>query len=358
MIAPRRCLAHVLSLASVCGACVQPQEPARPAMTMSDICPRDQTRLLLEPRSNSEMLLGLSVDENDDGQLIIADERKPGCIVRKARKVQSQWDRRCTEESVRMGAFSAGARFLANLQVQYESQLLVESSVSNKYEIVAELEGECGERVITSVLEGTGRRSIQEATNGGGSIQIGRGALQVQGGGSGADWQEGDVSWSEVQAWGIRIGPGNSERKFINFSMPSEIVSGQTVFPTVDVHEPLWLIAISKDADGNYWIVFPSPDGPDLRASSGAPFTLPPVTFTNSAGRHLDEEEITIYGFREKADYDYLRPDGGRMSVARVNQYTQTLMDKLEAKEIPASRWVSERFHYRIVSGERDHGKE
>jgi len=311
----------------------------------------DGEHVLLQPRGNEVALLGLAVTEDPDGQLVIAEARAPGCRVI-SEVVPTQWERHSIDESGRVGVFRVGYDAILGIRAQYNAKLRVEVKVSNSKEIRARLEGPCGEQVIVAVFIGTGERSLQYLKAGDGSVSTTVGPVGIGAGGGGWRNVERSLLWSTPQAWGFRVGSGNSKSELIRIQMPTVIPTGTAVAPTIEVHEPLWLIVLYEDSNGDYGVIFPSPDLAAYRVPSGGEVELPSIIFKALPGHERDYERLLVYGFREELDFEVFRPRAGRLSPERANAYATELDYRLRVEnEIPPDRWASTTFDYIITAG-------
>lgn len=327
-------------------ACDRQPPIERPDESELDGLPPGMTALL-NPRGEPERLLGLPVEEVD-GQVVIADARRPGCEVKPV-VVPTQWRSRFREDIGRTAAFAAGWQEVVELRVDYGRSLRVESEVSNVQELRADLVGPCGANVITRVLVGTGWREVLYAKQLGGAGKIDVQYVRIGGEGLSGHRIEGRFEWTEAQAWAFGLGDGASTSADITIDMPATLKSGQQFVPTIQVGRSLWLIVLYRDGEGNHGVVFPSPQLAAYQVTSGGTVELPAMIARTPPGQASAFETMIVYGFGEEGDFKQFAPPAGAISPEHANAYATDLERRLaDPNQIPGSRWTSTTRGYKV----------
>ena len=147
---------------------------------------------------------------------------------------------------------------IADLEAQYSGTLSLSLDIVNASLIRADLEGDCGEQVVTAIRVGTGSREVTVRKQGGAKARVDLGALGNVETGGGRDRGEAEsLAWAQPQGWSIEIGEGNRGMDDIRISMPEQVTANVPFGVEVDVGRAFWLVVLYRDADGDHDVIAP-----------------------------------------------------------------------------------------------------
>ena len=106
-------------------------------------------RLLYLPEPAPEELLGREVLSDERGYMVFAPERRPGCIV--TPRPQANAYAQYTGALNDVVGIRAELPRIADLEAQYSGTLSLSLDIVNASLIRADLEGDCGEKVVTAI---------------------------------------------------------------------------------------------------------------------------------------------------------------------------------------------------------------
>jgi hypothetical protein len=309
--------------------------------------PPANEHLLYEPTGDALGLLGRAVSQGPDGELVIADELAPGCHVT-PREVQSSWTREYEEDIGNVAFASTSIAALVSLRGKYGTQIRTHQKISNLKEIRADLQGSCGDVVITSVKVGTGSRELQyrrEASGGGDVTVAGNGV-----GGGVEDWKRIGESfvWTDAQAWSFSVGKvAGAESIRLGIEMPSEMTDGDQYTIQVSAARDVWIVALYEEADGRAGILLPNQQNPNVVVAAGQRRPLPTMSVALREPAVAAREKMVLYAFTEKEDYEDFRPPAGAVSESEATSYYRSLAERLS--KLPTKRWGRGEVNYLIT---------
>lgn len=302
--------------------------------------------LLFRPHGNPEELLGKSLTRNDDGSFAIASERAPGCGVR-VKRTPEQWRRNYIEELRSVAGASADFGEIAQLKGRYGSEAAVRVNIENTGRLEADLEGDCGDRVITMVRVGTGSRFVGTKSNLDGDLGV-----TVLGAGTTADASEArskaiSFSWSEPQAWAFEVGRGTRGRRMeLNAEMPTDLVDGQRYRVTVHPNRAVWLIVYYREENGRVGKLLPNAEVPVLAVVANERRELPELQVGLTDSAKAAQEWLVVCGFDDPAFAQDLGPPKGHPSPDQMQAWHQNLPTQLD--KISRRHYQCEEVGYRI----------
>ena len=307
-------------------------------------------RLLFEPSGDPEGLLGRPVRAAADGSWEIEDQRAPGCEVtvrREPRSGHAQY----FEDAGRVASIGVGRSAVAGIAAKYGKSAKVELEIEHTEVLRADLTGTCGDKVITRVKVGTGRRDVLREK--GGDVSAGAPINGVTASGKFAGWQRAGASqtWDQPQAWAFAVGGGTTSADDLKVFMKPRVTHGEKFIPEIEVARDMWLIVLYRDANGDHGVVLPDADpnrGPTL-VKGGSRVLLPEFVAEALPGREAQsvKETLLIYGFPAEGDFKACRPPPGILTTAEANAYA-TELQGARVGGLPRHRWTSTSFGYLI----------
>lgn len=304
--------------------------------------------MLYQPSGDPEALLGREVIRDAEGRIVIADERRPGCEVA-VRREPAAWHRGYHEDLGRAASLAVGTEQIGELLVRYEKGVRIRAEIENREVLHADVRGECGTEIVTSVMVGTGARELEHRVARGGGVSAPAGGGSVGAVGEAWDRIGGTLSWTEPQAWAFRIGTvDGAEDVDLVVHMPARVAAGDVFSATIEVQRSVWLVVLYEGMDGDVGVLVPSPTIPGRRIEAGGRVELPPFEAVAAPGRDATRETLVVYGFVDAEDYEALRPPAGDLSGAQAKAYADDLVARLEA--IPRRRWIATTFSY-VIEG-------
>jgi hypothetical protein len=306
----------------------------------------EHDHLLFQPRGNPSELLGRTVTRSADGKLTIADEVAPGCKVR-PRSRPERWKRTYVENLKRVVAGGAEFGDVAKLQAKYGAEARVEVDIQNTERIDADIDGDCGERFISSVGVGTGARSVSTRTEAGGEggvKALGMGAQAV----ANQDHDEAtNFSWDEPEAWVFTVAAGgHGPRMDISAEMPTELVDGQTYHIAVKPNREAWLLVYYVEENGQPGKLLPNEENPTIAVAENERRVLPELQVGLNDPTRATQEVMYVCGFDS---VDYVRdfaPPRGEPSAAQMQEWFKGFNDQLQ--QLGKHHYECESIAYRI----------
>lgn len=320
--------------------------PDRPAAVPPPPPPPANEHLLYEPTGNAVELLGRAVTMGPDGQMVIAEELAPGCQVT-SREVQSSWTRTYEADIGNIAFASASIPVIGSLRGKYGSQIRTRTEVTNEKELIVDLGGPCGEMVIKSVKVGTGSRDLQYRREASAAADVKAYGIGVAGGDD--DWERigQSLKWSDPQAWAFTVGKfASGESIRLSIEMPTELTDGDQYTIRVSSTQQVWIIAFYEEADGRAGILLPNQETPNVLVTSGQRKPLPPMRASLRDPAVAARENIVLYAFTEKEDYEEFRPPAGAVSEADATAHYRGLGERLS--KLPRKRWALSKIAYLI----------
>lgn len=322
-----------------------------PGASVSDVVATTELvpgeHLLFAPEPEPGDLLGREVTRDQRGYLVVAPERKPGCRVI-AREVDHQYQQTYDQALETVAAIGVAAPGLVDLKARYEGELRVSMKVDNTTTWRADLEGECGSRVVSEVRVGGGARRVVLRRGGGSEVVVPLpGGAGVEAQGRRERGEAGWMAWPPGQGWAIKLVDGDRGSDMLRIAMPEEVRAGREYTVRIDVREPMWLVVLVRDAAGHHEVVLPRGQYPAFQAK-GARVELPKLVSTNLPGHSEDRERLLVYGFTDEDDFQTFVPPAGRATPEQVDAYVADLERRLAAREIPAARWARATFDFVI----------
>ncbi len=299
------------------------------------------THFLLEPSADAEGLLGRAVQVTSKGGWTIADERAPGCQVRVKRAVAD------FEKSYRIGlgdmsALSAGYSELIKLEARYGRSVEAAMKVHNLETLTADIVGDCGEVVVTSVRVGTGERTLQRKAEAGGGGRVGKGPIGVKVGRDAATDVVDEMRWSSPQAYAFTYKGIQSRKVFeVQADVPEQVTEGDEINLRLTATDDAYLVIYYLDQNGGGGVLFPDVRLLAPRVKAGQTLVLPPDGDQPIQARLLTPgkpatDTLVIFAFASRGDFDSYKP-GAFADGATDLEYINKLNEALST--VPISRW-------------------
>jgi hypothetical protein len=346
---PRACLIAALACALL-GACARKSsKPPDQDIGAVGVLDTDE-RLLFEPSGDPEGLLGRPVRAAADGSWEIEDQRAPGCEVT-IRKEPRSGHAQYFEDAGRVASVGVGRGAALGLQAKYGKNAKVELSIDHTEILRADLTGTCGEKVITRVKVGTGRRDVLRER--GGEASAGVPVNGVTASGKFAGWQRAGASqtWDQPQAWAFAVGTGTTSADDLKVFMKPRVKPGERFTPEIEVARDMWLIVLYRDANGDHGVVLPDadPNRAPIVIKGGSRVVLPEFIAESLPGHEAEavKETLLIFGFPAEGDFKSCRPPPGILTPAEANAYA-TELQTTRLGALPRHRWTSTSFGYLI----------
>lgn len=304
-----------------------------------------QANLLLFPIEDAEDLLGRAVQVTQDGAWTIADARAPGCEV-SVQRVKAAYSTHRRVDVGSMTAVSAGYAKLVGFEAHYGHANKADIAIKNTAILKADLRGACGENVVDTVFVGTGKRALLAEADLGGKASGTIGALtpsaETQNSAALADSTE----WETEQAYGFTYKKlSGGEPLGLEIALPARLTDGDKIEARFTTSKKAWLVVYYLEDDGKGDVLWPSNEEPEPTALPDAPAVLPSAKeraqgmVIKAALRNPKKaarESLVVYAFREKADFDRLKPQAGGTSDDGAG-FAATITKKI--KDVPMSRW-------------------
>lgn len=333
------------------GGCVKKKGSVAPDQNIGAVGVLDtDERLLFEPSGDPEGLLGRPVQLAADGSWEIGDQRAPGCevnVLKEPRSGHAQY----FEDAGRVASVGVGRSTALGIQAKYGKSAKVELEIDHTEVLRADLTGTCGEKVITRVKVGTGRRDVLRERAG--DAAAGVTVSGVTASGKFAGWQRAGVSqsWEQPQAWAFAVGSGTTSADDLKVFMKPRVKAGERFTPEIEVARDMWLIVLYRDANGDHGVVLPDadPNRGAILVKGGSRVVLPEFVAEALPGREAEsaKETLLVYGFPAEGDFKSCRPPPGILTPAEANAYAAELQGaKLD--KIPRHRWTATSFGYLI----------
>jgi hypothetical protein len=311
----------------------------------ADASKTGQANLLLFPIEDAEDLLGRSVQLTQDGAWTIADARAPGCEVA-VQRVKAAYSTHRRVDVGSMTAVSAGYAKLVGMEAHYGHTNKADIDIKNTAILKADLRGACGENVVDTVFVGTGKRALLAEADLGGKVSATIGALTPGAETANNSALSDSTEWETEQAYGFTYKKlVEVEPLGLVVSLPAQIAEGDRVEALITTSKKSWLVAYYLEEDGKGDVLWPSNEEPEPTASPEKPATLPSAKekaqgmVIKAALRNPKKaarESLIVYAFREKADFDRLKPQAGATSDDGAG-IAAAITKKI--KDVPMSRW-------------------
>jgi hypothetical protein len=343
-----RMLVVALALTMTCG-CVK---AVRTSLPRSLLPPNEY--ILYAPTEDGASLLGREVIAVDDGYEI-RPHPKPGCKVRRIETHSDTYERESAQHMQYVVSLDASMSRVGGVSMEAGSEMISTLKVENSKVLTAQLEGDCGDKVITKVKIGVGQRTVMTSEHGSGGVSLGLAQTNIAAALRAKGFKDADLnmSWTQPQAWGFEVGDGKATVDTLELRVtlePTVVADGDTYRVWVEANEPLLLLIIAQEPDNRAAVVVPA-----MQNGSIYNITVPAATqhALPAATAHLRDpgveqyDTLIVYGLRHEEDLDALDLNLGEMSdTGRTDQAT-SVMNALA--KLPASRVVREEVGYRIV---------
>jgi hypothetical protein len=311
----------------------------------SDASKTGQANLLLFPIEDAEDLLGRAVQLTQDGAWTIADARAPGCEV-SVQRVKAAYSTHRRVDVGSMTAVSAGYAKLVGFEAHYGHTNKADIDIKNTAILKADLRGACGENVVDTVFVGTGKRALLAEADLGGKLAATLGPVTP-----GAETQnnsalEDSTEWETEQAYGFTYKKlVETEPLGLVVSLPPQIKDGDRIEGLFTTSQKAWLVAFYLEEDGKGDVLWPSNEEPEPTSQPDKPAKLPSakeraqgmvIKAALRDPKKAARESLVVYAFREKADFDRLKPQIGGTSDDGAG-FAASITKKI--KDVPMSRW-------------------
>jgi hypothetical protein len=302
--------------------------------------------LLLTPTGSPAELLGRAIEAGPNGELVIADERAPGCRV-EVREIEAVWDREYDEDLGKIAIVAASIPAVVDLRAKYGTHIRARARIKNIKQLVGDFSGPCGEVVIKSVKVGRGSRELQYRREQG--ISTGAAVAGVGAHGELKDWKVigSKLSWDRDQAWAFNIAKGARVENFrLSVAMPTELKDGDQYTLSVTATRQAHLVVLCEEADGRLSVLLPNADHPEVAVPAGDRRAVPAMRVSLRVADQPAREKIVVYAFSEREDFEDFRPPAGATSDDEALAYYKGLEQRLSA--LPRRRWTRQEISYLI----------
>lgn len=310
---------------------------------------------LVIPMAAGETLLGREVKATPEGGWAIAESRLPGCQVT-IRRTAARFLEDKQVKAHELASIGGGYSLVVKLEAKYGKDATASLHVENAEILDADVRGSCGDKFVSRVYVGAGRRAVAASSSASANakVNVGVGTLSPDYASDSAandsfDWQAG-----QAYAFDVATGMSTSDASLeVKTTLPSILTEGEELKVAFSSRTDAYLVVVAVDAAGIATIVWPSNEEPEPLVTSKVVATLP-STAESAAGIHIRpmlarpgqsaREAIIVYAFSDKRDFDNLKPAslGARDDVAYVGQLDSQLAD------IPARRWRRTTYGYII----------
>ena len=243
-----------------------------------------QGTLLLFPQAEPESLLGRAVTQSPNGGLVIADAREPGCEV-VARHTASQYKSRRDVKTSLLASIGVGYQHLVSLEGKYGKDSQATLDLDNSEIIDADIRGACGDKVISRVYVGKGKRRVYAAsTVAGGATAPTVSGVSVGAKGERASEDTDAIEWDSSQGYAFEVKELHKSESFdVTVRVPSILTEGDAVTVSIESTRAAYLIVLFVDSDGGTDVLWPSNEEPRPQATPDAPAS-PPSRAEQNAG--------------------------------------------------------------------------
>jgi hypothetical protein len=310
--------------------------------------------MLLFPQAEAEALLGRAVTLSPNGGFVIADSRAPGCEV-VVRRTTAQYKTHRDVKTSTLASIGVGYQQIVSLEGKYGKDSQASLDIENSEMLDADLRGACGDKVVSRVFVGKGKRRVYAATNAGGGATVPAVAgLKVGPKGETSSQDTDEIAWETAQAYAFElkdIAKGDSFE--VSVHVPSILTEGEALHVGIESTRAAYLIVLDVDADGKTDVLWPSNEEPRPQASPSSPATLPShaeedagiVIRPATKDGKTTKESMVVYAFADKRDFDLVKPTAGSAGADGA-AYGAELTKKL--RDIPASRWSRTQAAYTV----------
>jgi hypothetical protein len=313
-----------------------------------------QNNLLLFPVEGAEDLLGRAVHVTADGAWTIADGRAAGCEV-EVQRVKSAYSTRRVVDVGSMTAVSAGYAKLVGFEARFGHANKADIDIKNTEILRADLRGPCGDDVVDTVFVGHGKRSLLASAELDAKVSGTIGALTPGASTENATKIVDTTEWETDQAYGFTYKKmSDAEALELKVVIPSAIADGDKVEARFETSKKAYLIVYYLEDDGKGDVLWPSNEEPEPAAAPGKAAVLPSekeraqglvIKAALRDAKKAARESLVVYAFREKADFDRLKPSAGGTSDDGAG-FAAGITKKI--KDVPLSRWSRSVMSYTI----------
>ena len=311
-----------------------------------------QGNMLLFPQAEPESLLGRAVTLSPNGGFVIADAREPGCEV-VVHHVGARYKTHRDVKTSTLASIGIGYEKLVSLEGKYGKDSQASLDLENTELLDADLRGACGDKVVSRVYVGKGKRRVYAASPASGGVTVAAApGLTVGPKGSHGAEDTDEISWDAEEGYAFEVHDvGQSQTFELTVHVPSILNEGEALNVSIESTREAYLIVLYVDSDGKADVVWPSNEEPRPKALPSAPAALPshaeqaagivirPMTKDGKSTR----ESLVVYGFADKRDFDLVKPAAG---TAEGAAYGGELTRKL--RDIPANRWSRVQVPYTV----------
>jgi hypothetical protein len=336
-----------------CGGDMPPAQTGSGATT-STVPGPVQGNLLLFPQAEAEALLGRAVSQSPNGGFVIAESREPGCEVVVRRTVAKYRTHRDVKTSL-LASIGVGYQQLVSLEGKYGKDSQASLDLDNSEVMDADIRGACGDKVISRVFVGKGKRRVYAASNvGGGATVPAVAGLKVGPKGESNAEDTDEIAWDTDQGYAFELKEmGKSESFELAVHVPSILNEGERLSVNIEATRAAYLVVLAVDSDGKTDVLWPSneephpqvaPNNPAVmpsRAEQAAGIAIAPMTKNGKITR----ESLVVYAFVDKRDFDLVKPGAGTAGADGA-AYGVELAKKL--RDIPANRWSRMQVAYTV----------
>ncbi len=340
-------------------ACGGDKGPANTPASSSTVPGPVQGNMLLFPQAEAEALLGRAVSTSPNGGFSISDAREPGCEV-VVRHTPAAYKTHRDVRTSMLASIGVGYQQLISLEAKYGKDSQATLDLDNTEVLDADLRGTCGDKVISRVWVGKGKRRVYAASSvGGGATVPAVAGLKVGPKGERNAEDTDEVSWDSAQGYAFEIKElGKTESFELTVRVPSILTESEALNVSIESTRAVYLIVLYVDSDGKTDVLWPSNEEPKPQASPASPAALPSAA--EKAGGIVirpatkdgkpTKESMVVYGFADKRDFDLVKPAAGSAGADGA-AYGAELTKKL--RDIPANRWSRTQVAYTVQPAAR-----
>lgn len=346
---PSIVLAATLWLVGCGGQAVPPKMSPAPSALPSN------QRLLFQPTSDAEGLLGRPVTIDEQGEMHIGQERAPGCELLASEAVPQRFEEHYVSDVGSFLAAGAGIEHLAKLRADRSERLVSTLDIQNEFMLRGRLHGPCGDTVVRAVLVGSGRRSMfaRQSAQGmaeAGVPDVGLGASM---GAKGHQYVDQGRHWKDALAWAVELGQVNQELQVEVRLEPMRIEHGGSYRIFARANQPVTLVVVvqeDREVGDAAAVLIPGLGGRQVQLRPGVDTPLPEARAILRDPTRAQHDMLYVYALRHEADLGPLHLTAG-LTEKQATEEALRVMEILNG--LPGHRVALKRHGYDIVpSGE------
>lgn len=304
----------------------------------------EQGHLLLFPSEDAQGLLARPVRVTEDGAWSIGDARGASCEVSVKREPSSYHVRRRVKLTS-LTAVSGNFGKLLGIEAGFGTATEADIDIQNTSVLSVDTRGDCDQVYVDRVFVGKGRRKLLASADAQAKASVAvTGAPHA--GVDASSVVVDETAWDSEQAYAFTYrSAGTDTGMKLDVAVAAGVTDGQELSLRIEADQPAYLIVFFRDAQGKGQVLWPSAEESAPRIVPGKPAFLPSERERRAGVRLLASladpttparETLVVYGLRDEADYQRVRPDPGTEFPDGAAAAAE-LTTKID--ELPLSRW-------------------